>query len=265
MKKPSGIIFDIKHFAIHDGPGIRTTIFLKGCSLSCPWCHNPEGIAVEIEPKPPAADIIPHPSASGRQATVPEIMAEIDKDIIFYDQSGGGVTFSGGEPLFQPDFLSALIQACQEQKLHTCLDTAGYAPPKIFNRFISEIDLFLFDLKIMDDRQHQDETGVSNKFIFQNLQALCQSGKPVIIRIPLIPGRTDSGENITQMAEYILSLTNVTEINLLPFHPTAAHKYARLKQKNPMAGILPLSGERIEEIKTKMISMGIRQAIKIGG
>ena len=239
-----GLIFDIKRFALHDGTGIRTTVFFKGCPLRCPWCHNPESQKKKPE-KAGNHEII------GKHQSVTDIMKEIEKEIVFYDESGGGVTFSGGEPLEQPEFLRALLKECKKKDIHTSLDTTGCVPKKIFNTIIDDVDLFLYDLKIMDEASHIRFTGQSNKRVIDNLKTLAEKGKNVIVRFPVIPGFTDSEENIKAVGTFVSSLDTIKEIHLLPYHDMAAGKYRRLGKKNKMSGlgIKPPTAEHIARIK----------------
>ncbi len=242
-----GIIFDIKRFAIHDGPGIRTTVFFKGCPMKCPWCHNPESQkkCPERVANNGKKEII------GVKRSVEEIIDEIEKEVVFYDESRGGVTFSGGEPLAQPQFLQALLKECRKRDIHTTLDTTGYVSPKTFKSIIDKVDMFLYDLKIMDDKKHIQCTGVSNRPVLENLKILSKKGKKVIIRFPVIPGITDTEENIKAVGTYVSSLKNISEIDLLPYHRIAEGKYRRLKKENMMKTmtVVPPSDERMEEIK----------------
>lgn len=269
MQKDSGLVFDIKKFALHDGPGIRTTIFLKGCPLNCWWCHNPEGINPEPEEMvkssihpflaaPESREII------GKQMTVKEVMAEIKKDWIFYEESGeGGVTFSGGEPLMQPLFLEKLLDACKKEDLMTTLDTCGFASWETVDKIKNKINLFLFDLKIIDEDNHRKYTGVSNSLILTNLQKLDAEGKNLIIRFPVIPDITDTDENVTQIRDFIKSLKKTNEIHLLPFHNIAKGKYIKLKRKNPLENTDPPTKEKISEIKSLFEDAGF--VVGIGG
>ncbi|MFO7890106.1 MAG: glycyl-radical enzyme activating protein, partial [bacterium] len=209
MRKFTGTIFDIKKYSIHDGPGIRTTVFFKGCPLRCWWCQNPES----QNTKP---DIIPAGISKrkfhiqykkdkeliGMEMTAEEVMAEIRKDIIFYDESGGGVTFSGGEPLFQPDFLHQLLFKCKKEDIHTAVDTCGYASREVVERIIPLTDLFLFDLKLMDDQEHKKYTGVDFQPIKDNLIFLSNQNSVISIRIPVIPGITDTKVNLDKMIQF---------------------------------------------------------------
>jgi pyruvate formate lyase activating enzyme len=230
-----GIIFDIKRFAVHDGPGIRTTVFFKGCPLSCQWCHNPESIA------PQPQHITKHISLDGKsfeqieiigkEMSAQDVMTEILKDKIFFKQSGGGVTFSGGEPLLQIDFLKKLLVDCKKEKIHVTLDTCGLASAKTLESIMDYVDLFLFDLKIMDDERHKKYVETSNKLILKNLEMLAKEGKKIIIRFPVIPDVTNTKSNIQKMLMFLKKFPTITEINLLPYHNIAVEKYKRLNLK----------------------------------
>ncbi len=230
----NGTIFDIKKFAIHDGPGIRTTVFFKGCPLDCWWCHNPEGRKLETEtlsvkPGGDASDscIPARTVVIGRDVSVASVMDEVMKDVIFYDESGGGVTFSGGEPMMQPEFLLVLLQACKENGLNTAVDTSGYAPWDDFKKIYDLIDLFLYDLKLMDDESHVKYTGVSNKLILENLARLSSMGSKVEPRIPLIPGITDTEENLEAIAEFLTPQKNIRHVVLLPYNRLGEDKFRK--------------------------------------
>ncbi|MHA1419854.1 MAG: glycyl-radical enzyme activating protein [Candidatus Heimdallarchaeaceae archaeon] len=269
MLKKTGIIFDIKHFAIHDGPGIRTTVFFKGCPLSCWWCHNPES-------KDPNPEEIEDPSKIlsgsnnkcgkdiiGREVQVLEVMEEFLKDVIFYDESDGGVTFSGGESLMQPAFLSTLLKECKRNGLHTCIDTSGYASKQIIDTIIPDVDLFLYDLKLMNNEEHEKYTGVGNEIIMKNLEYLCEKQKKVIIRIPIIPEITDTDENILQLGEYISRLDCILRVDLLPYNQMGEEKYRRLEKPYLLNNITPPSQERMFQIKEKLETYNLN--VKIGG
>ncbi len=230
----TGIIFDIKKYAVHDGPGIRTTVFFKGCPLSCWWCHNPESRSplpeshVVKSPAGPEKDIAaPREAKIGRKVTVQKIVTEVLKDEIFYDQSGGGVTFSGGEPMLQPDFLLELLISCKDHGLHTAVDTSGHAEFSAFDRVRKYIDLFLFDIKVMDDAEHQKYTGVSNREILANLKQLASDGEQIIVRVPLIPEISDSRANLEAVVEFLKPLKSIRQINLLPYNKLGEDKVRR--------------------------------------
>jgi len=299
-----GVIFDIKRYAIHDGPGIRTTVFFKGCSLRCPWCHNPEGITegreVMFRPERCAEDccaclsVCPQsaiekngPSVAldrakcdlcglcveacsfevfevvGREATVEELVGEVEKDRVFFEESGGGVTLSGGEPLFQPDFLEAMTEELRMMKIHTTLDTSGCIPRQVMERMSHRADLFLYDLKIMDEDKHREFTGESNQHILENLGILAESGRDIVIRVPLIKGVTDDSHNIIRMAEFIKRLKTVRKVNLLPYHRGGGEKHKRLGREGAFPGFFPPSDEKTDEIRDLFSRHGM--FVKIGG
>lgn len=242
----SGIVFDIKRFAIHDGPGIRTSIFFKGCPLSCWWCHNPESRKFGIEKldtKFKGSYYI------GWETTAQELLKEVEKDRLFYEQSQGGVTFTGGEPLLQHQFLKETAQLFKQKKLHLCLDTTGYAAPAIFRELSPLFDLFLFDLKHLDQEAHKKYSGVSNQQILQNLEYLTQQGKEVHIRFPYIPGINNQPEHLKQLAEYLSKLNNIRVIHILPYHKIAQGKYQQLAIENKMKETEEPSNEEIKKAK----------------
>jgi len=256
-----GVIFDIKKYALHDGPGIRTTVFLKGCPLNCWWCHNPEG--QNLEPEIIWKNQNTQKEIIGRKVSVEEVMVEIEKDLIFYDESNGGVTFSGGEPLMQPAFLDQLLIACYEQEFTTTLDTCGYTSWEIVEKVKDKVDLFLYDLKMIDNEKHRKYTGVSVLPILSNLKKLDKEGKNIIIRLPVITGITETEENINQLAEWISTLETVKEINLLPFHKIGYSKYKKLNRKNKMLDLDPPSPERLDQLLDTFRGLGF--TTKLGG
>jgi len=263
-----GLVFDIKKYAIHDGPGIRTTVFFKGCPLKCLWCHNPESWKGRAELGfrkgrcvgcGQCAEACPHEAISlienrpvtdaekcilcgrcvdvclagarqiiGREMAVSEVMAEVERDVIFYDQSGGGVTFSGGEPLMQPDFLLALLNQCRARNIRTAVDTSCYAETEIAESVAKRADLFLCDLKHMDNEIHKRFTGVGNNLILENIRRISQAGKKIVIRIPIIPGFNDETANIEATGKFAASLPGACRIDILPFNRGGIEKSARL-------------------------------------
>ena len=269
MRQSIPRLFAIKRYALHDGPNIRTTVFFKGCPLSCFWCHNPEGIRSETEVvtvndrcigcrecirtcpekaltldqsglhRDPmrcttcleCVEICPALAheAIGYSCTIDEVMREIEKDSAFYDQSGGGVTFSGGEPLQQAESLVELLKRCGELGIHRVVDTTGLAPTAVLLEVARHTELFLYDLKHMDSRHHQEYTGVPNELILANLQALAGNGSRYRIRIPLLAGINDSNENIEATAKFVAGLAGVGGIDLLPYHHFASAKYSKLQ------------------------------------
>jgi pyruvate formate lyase activating enzyme len=265
----AGLVFDIKRYAIHDGPGIRIVIFLKGCNLNCAWCHNPEGIALAqermytparciacgtcVEACPnhaltltsdgivtdtelcrmcgKCAEVCPTKAIemSGNPMTVEEIMTEIEKERVFFEQSGGGVTFSGGEPLLHHEFLIQLLDESRARGIHTAVDTAGFVNTTILLEVAKRTDLFLYDLKMMDSDRHRKWTGVPNEKILENIRVLAETGAQLIVRIPLVGGVNDDEENITATARFVASLAGQRPtVNLLPYHKIAMTKYAKL-------------------------------------
>ncbi len=258
-----GTIFKIKKYALHDGPGIRTTVFFKGCPLSCRWCHNPEG----LDPQPQR---ISRRTSRGKinetvgtEIGVDALIKEIEKDVLFYDESGGGVTFSGGEPLAQPQFLEALLAGCNTRGIHAALDTSGFAPVAVLDRILPRLQLVLFDLKIMDAKQHRRYTGASNPIILDNLTRIDDSRTPLRIRIPLIPGITDRDDNIAKIIRRAGALKSVQGVDLLPFHRIGREKYRRLGMTDNTFETNPPVPERVAAIQTRFESAGF--AVSIGG
>jgi pyruvate formate lyase activating enzyme len=249
-----GIIFNIQHFSVHDGPGIRTTVFLKGCPLSCGWCHNPEGISKEIQKL--NGDII------GRKVTPEEVFDEIKKDVVFFDESGGGVTFSGGEPLAQPGFLWDVLTLCNQHGIHSAIDTTGYANLELIKKLEKKTDLFLYDVKFIDPVLHIKHTGVSNTEILENLGHLLTTNKPVIIRFPMIPGITFMDKNIDDIIQFLNKYENKPEVNLLPYHRIATGKYEKFNFKYKIVG-KELTESQIRKTEELFIKAGFKT--KIGG
>ena len=263
-----GIIFDIKRFAVHDGPGIRTTVFMKGCPLSCQWCHNPESMSSDICTVPKTVRIgektFTENETVGREMTVEEVMKELRKEQIFIEESGGGVTFSGGEPLQQTDFLLEMLAACKLEKMHTTVDTTGFSNWKTLEKVAQVTDLFLYDLKLNDDNLHKIYTGVSNKLILENFEKLLELGKKVRIRIPIIPEITFTEENMNQTLDYLAGLKFPIEgIDLLPYHNTALHKYKRFGMENKLGELKSIRKSDLEETKLRFEKAGFE--VKIGG
>lgn len=246
-----GIVFDIRHFSVHDGPGIRTSVFLKGCPLKCSWCHNPESQQGKIEriirTDKFNGTLFRHSETIGRKVTDKEIINEIASQIAFFDESKGGVTFSGGEPLAQPRFLKNLLRGCRMLNIHTAIDTSGFAPQSVLHEIAPLTDLFLFDLKLIDEQEHIHHTGVSNRIILENLQYLFRIGADIRLRIPLIPGITDTERNLLAIAEIANNAGNVKGVDLLPYHSMAADKYNRLGISYNLKHLGPYPAEKAEK------------------
>ena len=234
----SGVIFNIQRFSVNDGPGIRTTVFMKGCPLNCPWCHNPEGKCFDTEKL--------NGKTIGKSYTVEELFCEIEKDRLFYDESGGGVTFSGGEPLSQPGFLNKIISKCKREGIHTAIDTSGYADQSLFKILIKITDIFLYDLKLIDPVLHLKYTGVSNTEILENLEFLIKNDIYIIIRIPLIPGIVATDDNMDQIRKYLMKFEEKMEIKFLPYHEIAKGKYDKYGLKYQMPNRNELSESNIK-------------------
>jgi pyruvate formate lyase activating enzyme len=261
MMIDQGMIFRIKRYALHDGPGIRTTVFFKGCPLCCSWCHNPEGIDPQPQKMMRRTDTGEVEETVGFAIGIDALIREIEKDHLFYDESGGGVTFSGGEPLAQPAFLEAILAKCNEREIHAALDTSGCAPVEVIERILPRLQLVLFDLKIMDADRHRRHTGVSNRIILENLTRIAAGPAPLRIRVPLIPGITDGDENLSAIARFAAKLKVLEGIDLLPFHRIGEEKYRRLKRTNHMPDAAPPTKERMAAIKGFFASAGFSTTI----
>ncbi|MBU1101205.1 MAG: glycyl-radical enzyme activating protein [Bacteroidetes bacterium] len=263
----TGVIFDIKKYAIHDGPGIRTTVFMKGCPLNCWWCHNPESQKVAPEEilvrrKVSKEDFVEKHELVGREITTIDLMKEIKKDLLFYDESGGGVTFSGGEPFMQLDFLLELLQQSKNIDIHTAIDTSGYTSFSNFEKVFDQTDLFLYDLKIMDEDEHIKYTGVSNKIILKNLQSLAAITSKFRIRIPLIPGVTDTRKNLERISKFLSELKNIPRIDVLPYNEICEGKYERFQQKYELGKLEVQSDAKLDDISRYLIDEGFKVKLR---
>ncbi len=216
----SGIVFDIKEFTIHDGPGIRTTVFMKGCPLSCAWCHNPEGQSMQ----PQIIRGLAGDRLAGQTYSATGLAALLNRQADILRANEGGVTFSGGEPLLQAAFVAEVIDLLGG--LHTLLDTSGFGSERDFATLLARCDMFFFDLKLIDPETHRRYTGRDNASILTNLRLLSASGKPYVVRVPLVPGVTDTDENLTAIARIVQGLPGLTHVELLPYNRAAGSKYA---------------------------------------
>lgn len=248
-----GVISNIQRFSVHDGPGIRVTVFMQGCPLSCWWCHNPESI--------PFCNV--EDNDDKVRMSTKELLKEIKKDLIFMDESEGGVTFSGGEPLMQLHFLQEMLELCKVEGIHTAIDTTGFISKDAFANITDLADLFLYDLKLIDNKEHKKYTGNSNVMILENLRTLAKLNKNVIIRFPLIPGITDKKDNLIAIRGFIQELAGIDQINILPYHRIAGAKYKKLNLENKMKTVMPYSQTQINEIEKFFIDAGF--STRIGG
>jgi pyruvate formate lyase activating enzyme len=279
----TGRVFDVQRFSLHNGPGIRTTAFLKGCPLACAWCHNPEGRCpdpqvIRVESRcvvcGACGDVCPTRAArggggaepcrvcgacvevcpagarelAGRDVTVDELADEAARDRVFFEESHGGVTFSGGEPLAQPEFLLAVLERLRETGIHTAVDTCGHAPCEVLLRVAAATDLVLFDLKLLDERRHRRLTGVSNRAILENFHALGQSGASLWVRVPVIPGINDDEENLAATARLAAATPGVRRVDLLPYHRAGMTKFGRIGMPYEMGDVQPPSSEQMERL-----------------
>ncbi len=223
--KTTGRIFDIQKFSIHDGPGIRTIIFLKGCPLRCRWCCNPEGQTFDIvEMKMPDGKI----KTVGQDITVAELMEKVMKDMPYYRRSGGGVTLSGGEVLTQPDFAAAILRACKENGINTAIESTGFAKYENIQKLLPYLDVYLMDIKHINSAKHLEFTGVKNEIILENAKRIAKDARKLIIRVPVIPTFNDTPEEIRDIARFAKSLLTVNELHLLPYHRLGSDKYTWL-------------------------------------
>jgi pyruvate formate lyase activating enzyme len=289
----TGIVFNIQKFSLQDGPGIRTTVFLKGCPLNCPWCSNPESQAhypeimvysircigchscVEICPNNAillkedrvmnidrnkcdlcyqCTEACPSGALelTGRSMTVSEVIKEVIQDRLFYSNSGGGVTFSGGEPLAQPGFLLGLLKEAKKESLHTALDTSGHAPWEHIEKILDYVDLVLYDIKHLDPEAHLKWTGVKSDLIVKNLERIAATGKSEIwVRLPVIPGVNDTVREMERL-KVLLKRIHAEKVSLLPYHTWGSSKYEKLGLEYSLKEIQPLEEEEVEWIKNEM-------------
>lgn len=222
----TGIVFSIEEFAIHDGPGIRTTVFLKGCPLHCTWCHNPEGIF----PQPQIMRKRDEESICGYEMTSVELAEQILRNKEIYQLNHGGMTFTGGEPLYQADFLADVVRRIKID-VHVAVETSGYVATDVFRRMAPMFDLVLLDIKHTDSVLHKKYTGADNRLIIENLEYLCSSGINFIIRIPLIPGVNDTKQNMLNILSLVEHAQSLLRVEILPYHKTAGAKYAMIGKK----------------------------------
>lgn len=316
MKEIKGLVFNIQRFTVHDGPGIRTEVFLKGCPLRCLWCDNPEGLrasqevgvfsqrCIGIDKCGRCLIVCPFSKEGenifiiednkivginrnicteclkcalacpanalivwGKWMTVDEVMEEIMRDLPFYERSNGGVTISGGDPVVQWEFALELLKECKRRGIHTCVESALYANWAILEKFLPYTDLFLTDIKIMDPVKHKEYTGVSNELILENITKIAKLGKPIVVRIPVIPGLNDSIENIRKTGEFIVKNLGVAvkQVQLLPYHTLGYPKYKSLGLVYPLEKLeVPPKEqfkENVEHLAELLRSYGIKAVV----
>ena len=255
----SGRIFDIQKFSVHDGPGIRTIVFLKGCALRCKWCCNPESQKYEIQ------TMIQNGKEKtvGRDVTVREIIEIVKKDMPYYRRSGGGMTLSGGEMLCQSDFAYALLRCAKEACINTAVETTGFAPFEKIEKMLPYIDTVLMDIKHTDSAKHKAFTTQPNELILENAVKIAEKANKLIIRVPVIPTFNDTEEEIASIAKFAASLRGVKEINLLPYHNFGKDKYIGLGREYLMGELPSPTEERMQILKSVAESCGLK--CKIGG
>lgn len=239
--KAVGRIFDIQKYSIHDGPGIRTIIFLKGCALRCRWCCNPESQEFKIQ----TMDFGEKNRVVGRDVTVEEVLEEIKKDMPYYRRSGGGVTLSGGEALLQPDFALPILEACHVSGINTAIETTGFAKFEVIEQYLRHLDFVLMDIKHTNEKKHLEFTGQSNRIILENARKIAESGVDLTIRVPVIPGFNDTEAEISAIASFAASLPGVKKLHLLPYHRMGEDKYKALKRDYLLSGVLPPKDEKM--------------------
>lgn len=249
-----GLLYNIQKFSLHDGPGIRTMVFFKGCPLRCKWCSNPESQSPEIqnmwdEDKKAF-------SIKGKWYTVDEVVKICMQDYLFYQESGGGVTLSGGEVMLQPAFASQLIKRLKLETIHIAIETTGYAPPEIFSAVSEQADLILFDVKHYDTDCHFENTGVHNELILKNLRSAVLAGKEILPRIPVIP---DFNDSLTDAAHFSRLLTEIgiTQVQLLPFHQFGEKKYNLLQKQYTLKHVPALHKEDLEDYQKVFLEHGL--------
>jgi len=256
-----GRIFDIQRYSIHDGNGIRTIVFLKGCVLRCRWCCNPESQEYDIQ----TMMVQGKPKVIGRDVTVAEVMKTVEKDRQYYWRTGGGLTLSGGESLCQPEFATALLQAVQESGISTAMESMGCAKWETIEKLLPYLDQYLLDIKHMNPRKHKEFTGRSNELMIENAMKIAKSGMTELsIRVPVIPGFNDTEEEIRQIAAYTATLPNVKRMHLLPYHRLGQDKYTGLNREYLMGDVKPPTNEHMQKLlKVAEMTSGIE--CQIGG
>ncbi len=241
----TGRIFDIQRFSIHDGPGIRTIVLCKGCYLRCRWCCNPESQEYKIQ----QMTINGKTKTVGRDVTVRELLDELEKDRIYYERSGGGITLSGGEAMAQPEFTEALLRACRAAGLDTAIETTACAPREVVERLIPHIDHVMMDIKHMDSEKHREFTRQPNERILENARWIAQNAAHMVVRVPVIPTFNDTEAEIASIARFAGELPGVKELHLLPYHRLGQDKYAGLRREYTLAHLTPPTSGQMAALK----------------
>ena len=254
-----GRIFDIQRYSIHDGGGIRTIVFLKGCPLRCKWCCNPEGQHYNVE----KMTLGGKEKIVGQDVTVGEIIDIVERDRIYYRRSGGGLTLSGGESLTQPDFAVALLKTAKERGINTAMESTGFADFSVISRYLPYLDLYLMDIKHMNSAKHKEFTSQPNELILENAKKITDAGARLIVRTPVIPTFNAMKEEIGEIAKFASSLKGVTQMHILPYHRIGTDKYKGLNRDYSLTGIEPPSKELMNELLEVVNSYGLKG--QIGG
>ncbi len=248
-----GRIFDIQRFSVHDGPGVRTIVFLKGCPLRCRWCCNPESQSYEIEKMTQNGEV----KTVGRDVTVGEVMSAVEKDRVYYRRSGGGLTLSGGEVLMQPDFAAALLRAARESGINTAIESTACAPFSVIEKILPYLDYYLMDIKHMDSIKHKEFTTKPNELILENALRIAKSGVNLTVRTPVIPYFNDTEEEIGAIARFASRLPGVREMHILPYHRIGQDKYSGLGREYTLKELIPPENEKMETLLKIVESYGL--------
>ncbi|MDR1573917.1 MAG: glycyl-radical enzyme activating protein [Clostridiales Family XIII bacterium] len=296
-----GTVFNIQRYSIDDGPGIRTTVFLKGCPLRCPWCSNPEsqnprpelshrytscvkcgacvgvcpngapsltedGLLIDRSRCAVCGACVRACSAealkiSGESMSLDKVWKIIRKDAVYYETSGGGVTCSGGEILSQPDFVASVFSRCKEEGIHTCADTSGFGSPEALDKVLEHTDLVYFDLKLMDAQKHREMIGAPPDVILQNLRTIAARGLPVVIRVPLVPTYSDSDENLSAIADTVSELVPDATVHVLPYHKYGANKYAAVGMRYALDDLAENTPENLARARAVFEGRGLKCAV----
>lgn len=256
-----GRIFDIQRYSIHDGPGIRTIVFLKGCVLRCRWCCNPESQKYDIE----TMMVHGKPKTIGRDVTVKEVMETVEKDRQYYRRSDGGLTLSGGESLCQSDFARDLLKAAKESGINTAMESMGCASYETIEKILPYLDTYLMDIKHTNPVKHKEFTGRSNELMLENAKKIAESGQTsLVIRVPVIPGFNDRVDEIESIARFSDKLPGVKKIHLLPYHRLGQDKYEGLGREYLMGDVLPPTNEQMERLRQAVLRVS-KLDCQIGG